>query len=190
MSSSRNGVIGVRHPTYPTSDISNTAHIRGIPLHYSDDDITPYLKDQGILRARRRRRRNDADPSNPIPTVEILLSFEPNTEPPHWVDLGFWKPKLRERITPPPRCLCFQRFEHVSKLCSRPAARCSLCSGLYEWCLCPNRTELLLGNCKSHHGAFDRLCPFRESALPKKNIFFFWVDSTVRTSASSSPRLH
>lgn len=155
----------------PAAYMGNTASIRGVPSGYTDEELEEYLRDQGVIKARRRHRRGEGNPPALIPTNEVLLHFAPNTERPERIDLGFWHPRVHEKITPPPRCYRCQHYGHISRVCRKTTPTCSICSGEHDWKECPTPNQPLCANCKGAHPAVDRTCPSRATATRRKIAF-------------------
>lgn len=168
----------------PAAYLANSALIRGIPANYSDEELEGFLRDQGVIRARRRHRQHPTLPDTSIPTEDVILHFEPNTERPEKLDLGFWVRVPRERISAPPRCYRCQKFGHVSRHCASAVARCSLCSGDHGWKDCPVPTNLLCANCNGARSAADRSCPSRLAAIRRSTLF---VTGQGRGERSAQP---
>lgn len=66
----------------PAAYMTNSAVIRGTPASYSDDELEGLLRDQGAAPVRRRHRKLPTIPDSTIPTGDVILHFELNTERP------------------------------------------------------------------------------------------------------------
>lgn len=83
-----------------TETLGGTAVQPGIPTTYRLG-IPMRMRNQGVIRARRCYKRGSGNPPTQIPTNKVLLQFDANAERPERMNLGFWNPKVHDRITPP-----------------------------------------------------------------------------------------
>ena len=84
-------------------------------LRYSEDDLLDGLKDQGVVRVERIRKKVDGVL---VLTPSLIVSFNQLTLP-EVLQAGYYPLRVRPYIPRPRRCFHCQRFGHVGKSCRR-----------------------------------------------------------------------
>lgn len=120
----------------------------------SEEEILARLKDQGVTKIERMKRRVDG---HLIDTNRYILTFS-RTKLPHLIKLADWHQEIVDLYIPTPlRCNKCQKFGHTKNWCKREEEVCSRCgqSG-HRIVQCVNAA--LCVNCKGDHPATSRNC--------------------------------
>ena len=141
------------HPTKNTvKGVITCQDLRGV----SEDEIVEGMEEQGVLAARRIRRRERGAERALVDTDSVILTFN-RTNLPDRVKVGYLSVRVRLYIPDPVRCYKCQAFGHVSQRC-REQQRCACCSESdHEAKDCKSAT-FKCANCGGPHKASDRKC--------------------------------
>ena len=127
-------------------------------VRYSEEDLLDGLKDQGVVRVERIKKKVDGVL---VPTPTVIISFDRLTLP-DTIQAAYYRLRVKPYIPKPKRCFHCQRFGHVGKTCRRQQ------QGLPQVCVqcgeanhgdgvvCPNPPSCF--NCRGAHPASSYQC--------------------------------
>lgn len=152
-------------PFIPESYTRNVGKVKHVPLQYSDEQLLEYLRDAGVISARRQmkyyRQEDGAVTSRPLHTV--ILTFRDDRPIPGRIYLGFTSHPVEEYLGPALRCYNCQRFGHMAKSC-RNTRRCKICSEEHHHKECKSVLQPKCANCAGNHAASYSGCPQSKAA--------------------------
>lgn len=152
-------------PFIPESYTRNVRKVRHVPLQYTDGQLLDYLKESGVISARRQvkyyRQEDGAVMSRPLHTV--ILTFRDDRPIPGRIYLGFTSHPVEEYLGPALRCYNCQRFGHMAKSC-RSTRRCKICSEDHHHKECKSVLQPKCANCAGNHAASYSGCPQNKAA--------------------------
>lgn len=134
----------------------------------SSEEIINGLSGQGVVAARRIKRRNRD--GQLIDTQAVVISFN-NTKLPRDVKLGFHVVDVRPYIPDPMRCFHCQTYGHTAIRCQKKQkgepATCICGLNRHEGSPCPAVVQCV--NCKDNHHSNSKKCPIfvREAAVER-----------------------
>ena len=142
------------HPTKNTvKGVITCQDLRGV----SEDEIVEGMEEQGVLAARRIRRRDRRERGGDlVDTDSVILTFN-CTNLPDRVKVGYLSVRVRLYIPDPVRCYKCQAFGHVSQRC-REQQRCAVCAESDHEAKDCKSTTFKCANCGCPHKASDRKC--------------------------------
>lgn len=152
-------------PFIPESYTRNVGKVKHVPLQYTDEQLLEFLKDAGVVSARRQikyyRQEDGAVTSHPLHTV--ILTFRDDRPIPGRIYLGFTSHPVEEYLGPALRCYNCQRFGHMAKSC-RSTRRCKVCSEDHDHKECKSLLQPKCANCAGNHAASYSGCPQNKAA--------------------------
>ncbi|XP_064460926.1 uncharacterized protein LOC135370905 [Ornithodoros turicata] len=151
--------------TIPSSYVNNMGKIYDVPLEYTDEELTSYLGEDGVIAAWRQVRHvSHEDGSDQYtPLRNVILTFKSNRRIPEEVKFGFSTHKVHEYVESPVQCYHCQRFGHLARSCRWPL-RCKFCSQPHTLKECTARRQPECANCEGPHAASHSLCPRKRAA--------------------------
>lgn len=116
-------------PFIPESFMRNVGEIRHVPLEYTEEQLTEYLIEAGVILARRQTRyiRQEDGTVASHSLKSVILQFRYDRPLPGKVFLGFTSHLVEEYLGPARRCCNCERFGHLAKNC-RETRRCKICA--------------------------------------------------------------
>ena len=127
-------------------------------LRYSEEELLDGLKDQGVVRVERIRKKVDGVLTA---TPSIIVTFDRLTLP-DVLQAAYYRLRVKPYVPRPRRCFHCQRFGHVGKSCRRQQQGlpqiCVQCGEAThgEGVVCPNPPSCL--NCRGAHPASSIQC--------------------------------
>lgn len=152
-------------PFIPESYIRNVGKIRHVPLQYTEEQLTEYLREAGVTSARRQTRyiRQEDGTVESRPVRSVILQFRNDRPIPERVYLGFTSHPVEEYLGPARRCYNCQRFGHLAKNC-RGTRRCKICAEDHDHKDCKSIRQPKCANCNGPHTASFSGCPQNKAA--------------------------
>ena len=131
--------------------------ITGVPLEISIDIIT---KNSGCSAAVRIKKKIDGRFQE---TTAVILTYEPDQNPPNYVKISFLNFRVKEYLPNPVRCFNCNQFGHVAKYCKAKTS-CPRCAGEHELknCSTPQLepSKKICASCQSpDHRTGSEECP-------------------------------
>ncbi|XP_077498205.1 uncharacterized protein LOC144108857 [Amblyomma americanum] len=145
----------------PSMYLRHEAKIRGVPHHYTNEQLTERFSDAGVVRARRQftfKRLYDGSVEE-CPRSSVILTFKPDATMPSVLELGSDRFTVEEYIEAPFQCFKCLRFGHTANECVS-VSRCKNCGARYCVENCARR-QPLCANCFGPHPATYAGCPRR-----------------------------
>lgn len=177
-------------PFIPESYTRNVGKVRNVPLQYSDEQLLEYLKDAGVISARRQmkyyRQEDGAVTSRSLHTV--ILTFRDDRPIPGRIYLGFTSHPVEEYLGPALRCYNCQRFGHMAKSC-RSTRRCKICSEDHDHKECKSVLQPKCANCAGNHAASYSGCPQNKAAAQMRRHELIHGRQPRRNEASPNPAI-
>ncbi|XP_072144472.1 uncharacterized protein [Dermacentor andersoni] len=171
-------------PFIPESYTRNVGKVKHVPLQYTDDQLLDFLKDAGVISARRQirysRQEDGAVKSYPLHTV--ILTFRDDRPIPGRIYLGFTSHPVEEYLGPALRCCNCQRFGHMVKTC-RSTHRCKICSEDHGHKECRSLLQPKCANCAGNHAASFSGCPQKKAA----GNSYFCFDKAIYKQVHGTP---
>lgn len=145
----------------PSMYLRHEAKIRGVPYHFTNEELTRYFAHAGVVSARRQltvKRLHDGS-FEEYPRSSVVLAFKPDATLPRMLELGPDRFIVEEYIEAPMQCFKCLRFGHTARNCVS-VSRCKNCGARYcqEEC---ERKSPLCANCFGPHQATYVGCPRR-----------------------------
>lgn len=149
----------------PYSYTANYGKIQDVPLSYSNEDLQEYLRDQGVVSARRLTTftPDDNGKINEVRRRSVILEFGKDSPLPKRVTLGFCSYPITEYTGTATQCYKCQRHGHIAKHCTGPV-RCKVCAGPHTHKECTSRTQPKCANCGGPHPASYGGCAKKKAA--------------------------
>lgn len=166
--------------TIPLQYMANTALIKGVDLWHTEESLLEYLRDQGVQRVRRRKRRTGHGPDSLRPCREVVVYFPDNTERPDRLTMGYVSHRLYDHVESPPRCFNCQRFGHLANFCQKKMPTCGRCAGQHKWAECPDGTAPKCANCRKQETANHSDCTSRIDALKRARLFAYGKSAQLK----------
>lgn len=152
-------------PFIPESYTRNVGKVKHVPLQYSDEQLLEYLRDAGVISARRQIKyyRQEDGGVTTRPLHSVILTFRDDRPIPGRIYLGFTSHPVEEYLGPALRCYNCQRFGHMAKSC-RNTRRCKICSEEHHHKECKSVLQPKCANCAGNHAASYSGCPQSKAA--------------------------
>ncbi|KAL1438638.1 hypothetical protein MTO96_047887 [Rhipicephalus appendiculatus] len=114
----------------PYSYTANYGKIQDVPLSYTNEDLRDYLRDQGVVSARRLTTftPEDGGKVKEVRRRSVILEFAKDSPLPKRVTLGFCSYPVTEYVGAATQCYKCQRHGHIARHCNGPV-RCKVCAG-------------------------------------------------------------
>lgn len=174
----------------PQTYMATYGKIQGVPLEYTDKELTNYLRDQGVTSARRQvtysRDENQAVVESRRRSV--ILEFKTGSPLPARVFLGFHSFPVTEYVGSATQCFKCQRHGHIAKNC-RGKLRCKICSGDHSHKDCTSRNQPCCANCNGPHPASYGACPKKKAATLARSVEQIQGKAPARREPPSNPEL-
>lgn len=145
----------------PSMYLRHEAKIRGVPYHYTNEQLIKYFSDVGVVDARRQltvKRLHDGS-FEEYPRGSVILTFKPDATLPRMLELGPDRFIVEEYIEAPLQCFKCLRFGHTARDCVS-VSRCKNCGARYCQEDCERKTPMC-ANCFGPHPATYVGCPRR-----------------------------
>lgn len=145
----------------PSMYLRHEAKIRGVPYHFTNEQLTDYFAHAGVVSARRQltvKRLHDGS-FEEYPRSSVVLAFKPDATLPKTLELGPDRFIVEEYIEAPMQCFKCLRFGHTARNCVS-VSRCKNCGARYCQEECERKTPLC-ANCFGPHQATYVGCPRR-----------------------------
>lgn len=145
----------------PSMYLRHEAKIRGVPYHFTNEQLTQYFSHAGVVSARRQltvKRLHDGS-FEEYPRSSVVLAFKPDATLPKTLELGPDRFIVEEYIEAPMQCFKCLRFGHTARNCVS-VSRCKNCGARYCQEECERKTPLC-ANCFGPHQATYVGCPRR-----------------------------
>lgn len=145
----------------PSMYLRHEAKIRGVPYHFTNEELARYFAHAGVVSARRQltvKRLHDGS-FEEYPRSSVVLAFKPDATLPRMLELGPDRFIVEEYIEAPMQCFKCLRFGHTARNCVS-VSRCKNCGARYCQEECERKTPLC-ANCFGPHQATYVGCPRR-----------------------------
>ncbi|KAH7943074.1 hypothetical protein HPB52_004891 [Rhipicephalus sanguineus] len=155
----------------PYSYTANYGKIQDVPLSYSNEELQDYLRDQGVVSARRLTTftPEDGGKVKEVRRRSVILEFDRDSPLPKRVTLGFCSYPVAEYIGAATQCYKCQRHGHISRHCTGPV-RCKVCAGPHSHKECTSRAQPKCANCGGPHPASYGGCIKKKAATLARTL--------------------
>ncbi|KAH6943647.1 hypothetical protein HPB50_025031 [Hyalomma asiaticum] len=147
---------------------SYTTHvgkIKNVPLEYTEEQLTEYLREAGVTLARRQTRymRQEDGTAERGQVRRVILQFRYDRPMPDRVYLGFTSHPVEEYLGPARRCSNCQLYGHLAKNCNG-TRRCKICAEDHHHKDCKSLTQTKYANSNGPNAASFSRCPQNKAA--------------------------
>ncbi|XP_075730736.1 uncharacterized protein LOC142774230 [Rhipicephalus microplus] len=152
-------------PFIPESYTRNVGNVKHVPLQYSNEQLLEYLRDAGVISARRQIKyyRQEDGGVTTRPLHSVILTFRDDRPIPGKIYLEFTSHPVEEYLGLALRCYNCQRLGHMAKSC-RNTRQCKICSEEHHHKECKSVLQPKRANCAGNHAASYSGCPQSKAA--------------------------
>lgn len=138
---------------YPLSETQSKGVIYGIDQEISEDEIKQALKSEGVVDAKRLKRKVDGKLTD---SLSICLTFNSKVLP-QQICIGYEIYQIKPYVAPVIRCFKCQGLGHKANVC-KGKTKCVRCGEMHSYDDCPVKTNPKCCRCGEQHSAAYEGC--------------------------------